>query len=263
MAPDPDAAAGQLMRGQIPPGVERLQPVDRLDGSRRLNLAIGLPLRNRATLTNLLRDLYDPASPRFHQYLTARQFAEQFSPTEQDYQAVTRFAQAHGLTVTGTHPNRTLLDVSGAVADIERALHLRLRVYPHPTETRTFHAPDAEPSLDLVVPVLGISGLDDFILPHPMNLKTAAAFSTDANAVAYASGSGPGGFFIGGDFRAAYAPGVALTGAGQSVGLFELDGYYASDIAHYESLARLPNVPLTNILLDGFSGTPGGNNIEV
>ena len=250
------------MRGQIPPGAGRLQPVDRLDGSARLNLAIGLPLRNQESLAHLLRDLYDPASPRFHQYLTARQFAEQFGPTEQDYQAVTRFAQARGLTVTGTHPNRTLLDVSGAVADIERALHLRMRVYQHPTEARTFYAPDAEPSLDLDVPVLGISGLDNFILPHPADLKTAA-FGTGTNAMAYVTGSGPGGYFIGGDFRAAYAPGVALNGAGQSVGLFELDGYYASDIADYESLARLPNVALTNILLDGFSGTPGSENIEV
>jgi uncharacterized repeat protein (TIGR03803 family) len=262
MAPAPDAAAGQLMRGQIPPGVELLRPVGRLDGSSRLNLAIGLPLRNGEKLTNLLHDLYDQASPRFHQYLTAGQFAEQFGPTEQDYQTVTRFAQAHGLTVTGTHPNRTLLDVSGAVADIEKTLHLHMRVYQHPTEARTFHAPDAEPSLDLDVPLLGISGLDNFILPHPMNLKVAD-WNTDTNATAYVTGSGPSGYFIGGDFRAAYAPGVALNGAGQSVGLFELDGYYPSDIADYESLAKLPNVPLTNILLDGFSGTPGRGNTEV
>jgi uncharacterized repeat protein (TIGR03803 family) len=257
-----DAAAGQSLRGQVPPVAGHLQPVDRLDGSTRLNLAIGLPLRNQGALAGLLRDLYDPASPRFHQYLTAGQFAEQFGPTAQDYQAVLRFAQAHGLTVTGTHPNRTLLDVSGTVADIEKTLHLRMRVYPHPTEARTFYAPDAEPSLDLDVPVLGISGLDNFILPRPMNLKTAA-WNTGTNATAYVTGSGPGGFFIGGDFRAAYAPGVALDGAGQSVGLFELDGYYPSDIADYESLAKLPNVTLTNILLDGFSGTPGDENIEV
>src|ERR1035441_7501357 len=135
------APAGQSMHGQIPSAVGRMQPVDHLEGSRRLNLAIGLPLRNRESLTNLLHDLYDPASPRFHQYLTADQFAEQFGPTEQDYQAVRRFAQAHGLTVTGTHPNRTLLDVSGAVADIEGMLHLRMRVYQHPTEARAFVGP--------------------------------------------------------------------------------------------------------------------------
>ena len=71
------------------------------------------------------------------------------------------------------------------------------------------------------------------------------------------SGSGPGGYFIGGDFRAAYAPGVTLNGAGQSVGLVELDGYYPSDIAEYEILAKVPNVTLTNVLLDGATGAPG------
>jgi subtilase family serine protease len=54
-----------------------------------------------------------------------------------------------------------------------------------------------------------------------------------------------------------------LDGAGQSVGLFELDGYYPSDITAYENLAGLPHVPLTNVLLNGFNGQPDGNNIEV
>ena len=258
--------AGQRLHGNIPAGVERLPALERLDGSSQLKLAIGLPLRNREALTHLLHDLYNPSSPRFHQYLTADQFARQFGPTEEDYQGVVRFARAHGLTVTGTHPNRTLVDVSGAVADIETAFHLRLRVYQHPTEARRFYAPDAEPMLDLDIPVLSISGLDNFILPRPMNLKSAdwnADTHSDADAADYLTGSGPSGYFIGGDFRAAYAPGVALNGAGQSVGLFELDGYFPSDIAEYETLAKLPTVALTNILLDGFNGTPGSENIEV
>ena len=40
---------------------------------------------------------------------------------------------------------------------------------------------------------------------------------------------------MGYDFRAAYAPGVSLTGTGQSVGLFELTGYDPDDITDYES----------------------------
>ena len=85
-----------------------------------LNLAIGLPLRNEQALDDLLQQIYDPASPNFRHYLTPEQFTEQFGPTEQDYQAVIDFAKANGLTVTGTHPNRVVLDVSGSVADIER-----------------------------------------------------------------------------------------------------------------------------------------------
>ena len=37
----------------------------------------------------------------------------------------------------------------------------------------------------------------------------------------------------------------------------------ASDITHYESQAGLPNVPLTNVLIDGASGSPTGSGGEV
>ena len=40
--------------------------------------------------------------------------------------------------------------------------------------------------------------------------------------------------------------------------LFELDGYYASDITAYESKAGLSKVPLQNVLVDGFNGVPVG-----
>lgn len=262
----PKTLASQVVHGRTSDAIKGLTPVDRLDGASKLNLTIGLPLRNRGALTNLLRDLYDPASPRYHQYLTASQFADQFGPTKEDYEAVQRFAGAHGLTVTGTHPNRTLLDVRGSVADVEKALHVHLRVYQHPKEARRFFAPDAEPSLDLDVPLSSIGGLDNFTLPHPLYHKASdwdSDSGPDTEPAPLATGSGPIGYFIGGDFRAAYAPGVSLNGAGQSVGLFELDTYFPGDIADYEALAKLPNVPLTNVLVDGFNSQPGSGNVEV
>ena len=109
------AAERQVLHGHVPAAVARfnLQPTGQLPATKSLHLAIGLPLRNGATLTNLLRDLYDPASPIYHQYLTAAQFAEQFGPTEQDCQVVIAFAQSNGLSVTGLNPTRTLIEASG------------------------------------------------------------------------------------------------------------------------------------------------------
>src|SRR5205814_2457802 len=98
-----------------------------------------------------------------------------------------------------------------------------------------------------------ISGLDNFNPPHP-NLR-ASSLRKQANAVT-GTGSGPGGTLLGKDFRVAYVPGVSLTGAGQVVGLLEFDGYNPSDIAKYLTLAGLPDVPLENVLVDGFSGVP-------
>jgi uncharacterized repeat protein (TIGR01451 family) len=252
----------RVLRGHLPRVVaeEHLQPVGSLPGSTRMHLAIGLPLRNQEALNALLDQIYDPANPDYRHYLTPEQFTERFGPLEQDYQAVIAFAMSNGLTVTTTHPNRMVLDVEGTVADIERTLHTTLRVYRHPREARTFYAPDTEPSLDLAVPVLHISGLDDYSLPHP-NLK-ARPFTQTANATPN-TGSGPNGSYRGNDFRAAYLPGTLLTGAGQAVGLLQFDGYFASDITTYEAQAGLLNVTLTNVPVDGGVSTPGSGNSEV
>ena len=254
------AAERQTLRGHVPAAVARLAPVGQLPGSQRMNLAIGLPLRNQETLTNLLHDLYDPANPKYHQYLTTEQFTEQFGPTEEHYQAVINFAKANGLTIATTHPNHVVLDVSGSVADIQKALHVTMRVYQHPKEARSFYAPDTEPSLDLAVAVLQVSGLNDYTLPFP---KLHKASSNGTTNLTPRVGSGPGGNYMGYDFRAAYVPGTSLTGTGQAVGLLEFDGYYPNDVAQYLTLAGLPNVPLQNVYIDGFNGAPGFGNGEV
>ena len=158
---------GQVLRGQSPRAAAGLAPIGHLPSSQRLNLAISLPLRNRAALTRFLDQLYDPASPSYHQYLTSAEFAEKFGPSQTDYQALIAFAQTNNLDVTALHPNRMLLDVNASVADIEKAFHVTLRLYQHPTEARTFYAADGDPSLDLTATVLGINGLDNFSLPHP------------------------------------------------------------------------------------------------
>ncbi|MGA3268806.1 MAG: choice-of-anchor tandem repeat GloVer-containing protein [Verrucomicrobiota bacterium] len=231
-------------------------------GLKQLDLAIGLPLRNQEALDKLLQEINDPASTNFHRYLTPGQFTERFGPTKEDYEALVQFAQSHRLRVTGTHPNRTLLDVRGMATDVEEAFHVKLRLYQHPTEARRFFAPDREPSIDLNVPALGISGLDNFQAPHPLLQKKALANGT--NGLAPQSGSGPDGTYMGYDFRAAYVPGVTLTGAGQSVGLLEFDsGFYTRDILNYEAQAGLPNVPVQAVLLDGYNGGAGIGNDEV
>jgi subtilase family serine protease len=124
----------QSRKGHVPPAVKVLKPISSVAGTKRIDLAIGLPLRDRGALTKLLEQLYDPASPLYRQFLTPEQFVQRFGPTEQDYQVVVNFAKSNHLALTGTHANRLLIDVNGSVADIERAFHTRLRVYHHPTE---------------------------------------------------------------------------------------------------------------------------------
>ena len=261
-------AGMKTLHGHIPAAVSRLQAKGQLPAETNINLAIGLPLRNTETLTNLLRQVYDPSSPGYyHHYLTPAEFTAQFGPTEQDYQKVMDFARQNGLTVTGTHPNRMLLDVSGKASDVERAFHLTLRTYRHPVENRDFFAPDSDPSVPATLPVQDISGLDNYGWSHPKyRLKPVSTSPKVApNSMSKATtGSGPSGNYMGNDFRNAYVPGTSLNGAGQTLGLYEEDGYLLSDINAYETLAGLTSVTtLTNVLLDGISGLPSGNGGEI
>jgi PKD repeat protein len=254
------AAEKQVLRGHVPAAAARLTPDGLLPGTNRLHLAIGLPLRHQEALSTLLQELYDPASPHYHQWLTPEEFTQRFGPTEEDYESLIAFAQLNRLTVTARHPNRVVLDVEGTVAGIQKVFHVTLRLYDHPKEARRFYAPDAEPSVDVAVPLLHISGLDNYSLPHP-NLKALPA--DKAPNTTPRSGSGPNGSYLGSDFRAAYVPGTALNGAGQSVGLLQFDGYHASAITAYENLAGLPNVTLVNVPVDGGVSTPGSGEGEV
>ncbi|MGA8764991.1 MAG: S53 family peptidase [Candidatus Sulfotelmatobacter sp.] len=223
--------------------------VGHLPATQSMRLVITLPLRNQPDLENLLRDLYDPSSSIYRQFLTVEQFTERFGPTQEDYNAVLHFAEANGLTVVKTSRNRLNIDVTGAVANIERALNLNLGIYQHPTENRTFFAPDREPAAALNVPLWHISGLDNYSIPQRMLVHRDKSSGVHSNAT---TGSCPQKSFCGSDMRAAYYGGTALTGAGQSVGLLEFVGTDLADLnTYYANAHQTNNVPITLFSVDG------------
>jgi subtilase family serine protease len=221
----------------------------RLPAARVLRLVVALPLRHQPELENFLEELYDPSSPNYRHFLTVEEFTARFGPSQEDYDAVIHFAEANGLTVVATSRNRVNVDVMGSVANIEKAFHVNLGLYQHPTENRIFYAPDREPTTDLAIPLWHVTGLDNYSIPHPLVRHTADA-RTKSNAT---TGSGPGAAFLGSDMRAAYYGG-SLTGSGQSLGLLE---YYGTDLAdlntYYSNVHQTNNVPITLLSTDGTS----------
>jgi kumamolisin len=223
------------------------QSVGHLPATQTMRLVLVLPLRNQPALEDLLQNLYDPSSPSYRQFLTVEEFTARFGPTPEDYDSVVRFAEANGLKVIGTSPNRVNVDVTGSVTSIEQAFHLTMGLYQHPTENRIFYAPDREPTPAMAVQLWHISGLDNYSIPHPAMHRDLTARS---NAT---TGSGPSSSFLGSDMRAAYYGGT-LTGSGQSLGLLE---YYGTDLAdlttYFTNAHQTNNVPITLKSTDGTS----------
>src|SRR5208283_869331 len=221
--------------------------VGTLPASQSMRLTLVLPLRNQAGLDDFLNRLYDPSSPSFHQYLTAQEFTALYGPTEADYDAVIQFAQANGFSVVGTSSNRLNLDVVATVQAIENAFHVTMGVFQHPTENRTFYAPDREPTPSLSVQLWHIAGLDNYSIPQPALAQRDAGEAPNAT-----TGSGPGASFLGSDMRAAYYGGGALDGSGQSLGLLEYYGTDLSDLATYfANVGQTNHVPVTLVSTDG------------
>ncbi len=235
--------------------------VGRLAARQRVSLAISLPLRNEAELNQLLQDLYDPQSPSYHHYISTQEFAERFGPTEEDYAALESFAQTNGLRVVDKMANRMVMDLDGPAANVESALHVTMAVFQHPTEARTFFSADREPTLNLNIPILHISGLDDYSLPVAKNF-IASPSQVISNKIV---GSGPGGSYLGSDLRKAYYGTGSLNGAGQKLAIFAFKGYNISDInTYFQNAGQTLSVPIKGVSVNGASLTcgTGCNDVE-
>jgi subtilase family serine protease len=237
----------------------KAQSIGRLPATQAMRLDIVLPLRNQADLNNLLQELYDPSSPSYRHFLTVPEFTARFGPSQEDYDAVIRYAKTNGFVVVGGSRDGMDVQIEGSVASIETAFHVSMGIYQHPTENRTYFAPDREPMVDLPFPLWHISGLDNFSIPHPMFVKKsdfASAHGINANAVVShaTTGSGPSASFLGSDMRAAYYGGTTLSGAGQNLGLLEFLGTDLADLdTYFNNVGQTNNVPITLLSTDGTS----------
>jgi sugar lactone lactonase YvrE len=230
-----------------------------LPANQIMQLDIVLPLSDQAGLDAFLSELSNPASPSYRHFLTVAEFTTRFGPSQANYDAVLAFAKASGLTVVGGTRDSMEVEVKAPVSAIETAFHVKMRSYQHPTENRTFYAPDREPGANLPFRLWHISGLDNYSIPQTRlvsksDYAAAHGISTDAAVSHATTGSGPSASFLGSDMRAAYYGGTALTGAGQNLGLLEYAGTDLADLnTYFTNIGQTNNVPVTLLSVDGTS----------
>jgi len=224
-----------------------------------MQLDVVLPLSDPAGLKAFLQQVYNPASPSFRQFLAPAQFTARFGPPQADYDATVSYLEASGFSVVGGSRDGMEIQVTGPVSAVNRAFHVSMQAYQHPTEGRTFYGPDREPTTDLHFALWHVSGLDNYSIPHPMlvtrsDYAAAQGLSSEALVSHATTGSGPSASYLGSDMRAAYYGGTALTGAGQNLGLFEFLGTDLADLSTYfKNVGQTNNVPITLLSTDGTS----------
>ncbi len=225
----------QPVTGHLTPDILATPIIGPMPQTTVLHLGIGLPLPNPAAVDAQIAQVTDPTSPLYRHYLSVDDFTAGYGPSTSDHNNVIAWAQAKGLTVEHTYPNRRQVNVSGTVAAIEKALNVNMIFRRRPDGT-TFWAPDREPSLDLAPPtvVSYINQLQNFFVPKRAN------------------GSAVDGSLLGSDYRRAYVPCLTSTanGAGQSIGLFGGDGFSLGSITSYAAAAGFNAPPVRAIHSD-------------
>lgn len=245
------------LSGHIPSkAVANANFVEPLAAATSVPLTFVLPLRNQHLLEELLQRIYNPADENYGKYLTSDEFTEMFAPTQEDYDKVIAYAKSAGMNVVNTHPNRTLLNVSGVAQTIQSAFNVNLNVYQ--ANNRKFHAPDKEPEVPAHIAsvINGIVGLDNSAVWRTHNRRGEISEEVMHASSPSAFPSGPNGGFAPKDIKIAYnLNGISTNGTGQSVALFELGSYRASDINAYTNYFGLPSPNLTNVVVDGGTST--------
>src|ERR1700678_510204 len=164
----------------------------RADPAMPLEITIGLGLRNQAALEQLLADQQNPASPRYHRWLTPKEFADRFGPTDQQVGQITDWLKGEGFAVTSVNRVGRTIRATGDAATAERAFSTTLI-----SEGASF-ANTTDPAIPaqfdgLIISIMGLdnmhaavpAGLHRITPPSPhssMQRKTETLALVDATA---------------------------------------------------------------------------------
>jgi subtilase family serine protease len=130
--------------------------------------SVWLGWRDQAGLDDLLAEQQDPASARYHRWLSPQEFRSRFAPQERDVKRVARWLTGERFDLVEVPKNRLFVTASGSVAQVEQAFGVNESLYQ--VAGQTVRAPDSDPVIpnDLAPTVTAITGLDSaYALAEP------------------------------------------------------------------------------------------------
>ena len=269
------------------------------DGAATVTADLALKPRDQGALDAFVTAVSTPGSPQYHQYLKAGQFGTVFGPDASTIDSARSWLASNGLQVGPTTPDGLLIPATGSVSQMEQAFSVAVvdTRLPSGRLSRYVASAPAVPA-SLAPSVQGVIGLSSVAEPSPQLVPGPPPAGTGSGALPAApagAGSaastapaprtatelphvGPGdcatadtiaarnGAFTANQLASIYGLsslyGRNQSGAGITVGIYELEPYTDADIAAYKTCYGLPNpnTPLTKTCPQGqcASGSQSG-----
>jgi len=232
--------------------------------------------RDQAALDAFVAAASTPGNPQYHHYLARGAFASTFGPAASTVAAASQWLQSAGLQVGTVSPDGLLLPVTGTVSAMERAFDVSV-VDARLSDGRQSRFVASTPAVpeSLAGSVQGIVGLSTVAQPQPQLVPGGSTGQTGprprevvptphAGPVACptaASVADSDGGYTADQLASIYGLTTLYDsgqeGTGQTVGIYELEPYSATDITGYKTCFGLNNT-ITNVLVDGGAGAGPG-----
>ena len=168
----------RALTNNVNPRAQRAQDLGELPGSIRIDsvsLRFSLTDAQNTALTQLLSDQQNPASARYHQWLTPEAYAAQFGLSDADLAKVTSYLSAEGLTLTSVARSKSFVTVSGTAAQVGRALGTTLHSVSVDGEQHFANLSEPQLPVALEAVTRGITGLNDFRLKPRVKVRQVLA----------------------------------------------------------------------------------------
>ena len=248
--------------------------VDSSAAANHVLLVLQRSSEKEAELKQLIEDQHNSSSPRFHQWLTPKQFGQKFGVEDSDVEAVKAWLQARGLVINKVNASKTVIDFSGTAAQVGSAFHTELHTYMRAGVS--FHSNNKDPQIPaaLAPVVKGLASLNDIKPISFMVSKGKASFnpathlgtplwndpqcgaSPPAGSVCISYVPTPADMATQYGLKSVYKNG--LSGKGMTIGIISASNVDVSNVKNYRKFFKIGNdANLPEAIVDGED--PGQN----
>jgi subtilase family serine protease len=216
------------LRNSVSPRATAAARLRAADPDEYLEMSVTLRLRDADQLAALIAEQQDPASPRYHRWLTPDAFDARFAPIPQEYGAVVGWLQSEGFAVRAK-VSGARIDFGGTVMQVERCFGVHMNHYSY--RGRAPLANDDAPVLPAELrDTVAFVRLNTFPLAEPLVRLSDGTQTLDAMA--------PADMYVAYDAQPLLDAGT--NGAGQTIAVVARSDFNLSDVASFEQQFGVP-----------------------
>jgi kumamolisin len=260
------AKARIALPGSAKVAVPGAKPTGATDPNEQMEVTVRIRGKNKKAVSD--KDLMKLGAmlPADRPVMDRTEFASKYGADQADLDKVSAFAHEHGLAVTHASAGQKMLRLRGTVASFNEAFGVKLKTYKK-GRTLTYRGRTGSIMIpkELQDVIVGVHGLDN----RPVATSHARLRKSMPGKRAVSSRNASDGSLTAPQVAELYNFPSSLTGAGQCIGLIELNtpdqqtgkpvgaGYATADLTAYFKGLRIPAPVVVPVSVDGGANLPG------